>query len=145
MAFIPIAERFNLMTQIDSWVIRNTFKHLNKVKVNLKKVGFCFALDDFGTGMSSFSYLKNLPVDYLKIDGEFIKDIINSTVDSTMVDSINRIGKSMGMKTIAEFVENNETIEHLKKLNIDFAQGYGIFKPALLTIEENEISQVAEN
>ncbi|MDH5547402.1 MAG: EAL domain-containing protein [Gammaproteobacteria bacterium] len=95
----------------------------------LKDEGFQFALDDFGAGMSSFTYLKHLPVNYLKIDGEFIRDIKNNSVDKTLVDSIHRIASAMGIKTIAEFVECQETLELLRELGIDFAQGFVIAKP----------------
>ena len=95
----------------------------------LKSRGFLFSLDDFGAGFSSFAYLKNLPVDYLKIDGQFVKNIHNNTIDRAMVKSINEIGKLMGKITIAEFVENREIMEVLEELNIDFAQGYFLSRP----------------
>ena len=95
----------------------------------LKKIGCQFALDDFGSGLSSFGYLKNLPVDYLKIDGMFVKDIVDDPIDHAMVKSINDIGHIMGMKTIAEFVENNEIERMLAKIGVDYAQGYGIEMP----------------
>lgn len=98
---------------------------------NMRELGISFALDDFGTGLSSFAYLKNLPVDYVKIDGIFVKDIAKSDVDTAMVKSINEIGHVMGKKTIAEFVEDKDAIEKLKQLGVDFAQGYGIAKPEL--------------
>lgn len=95
----------------------------------LKRKGCVFALDDFGSGMSSFGYLKNLPVDYLKIDGMFVKDIVHDKVSMAMVASINEVGHVMGKLTIAEFVENDEILECLTKMGVDFAQGYGISKP----------------
>jgi diguanylate cyclase (GGDEF)-like protein/PAS domain S-box-containing protein len=95
----------------------------------LKTIGFSFALDDFGSGLSSFGYLKTLPVDYLKIDGMFVKDIINDPIDRAMVESINNIGHIMGMKTIAEFVENDEIRAVLDDIGVDYVQGYGIGKP----------------
>lgn len=99
---------------------------------NLKEIGCKFALDDFGSGLSSFSYLKSLPVDYLKIDGIFVKDMINDPIDAAMVESINQVGHIMGIKTIAEFVENAEIMDMLSVLGIDYAQGYHIDKPTPL-------------
>ncbi|GMR20349.1 MAG: hypothetical protein BMS9Abin36_0944 [Gammaproteobacteria bacterium] len=194
-AFIPAAERYNLMTAIDKWVIENLFTKLaaflevhlkedlpticinlsgsslsekefltyirikfKKTKVppasicfeitetaaianltnarhfidDLKQLGCRFSLDDFGSGLSSFAYLKNLPVNYLKIDGVFVKDIDNDPVDYAMVKSINEIGHVSGMLTIAEFVENDAILAKVKKISVDFAQGYGIGKPLLL-------------
>ncbi len=189
-AFLPAAERYDLMAELDRWVIRSTFKWLaekiaqsNKVdfcsinlsgqsigdkklyqfiieqqqryQVNpeiicfevtesaavthleqavnfmnqLKDHGFLFALDDFGTGMSSFAYLKNLPVDFLKIDGSFVKDILDDPIDRAMVKSINEIGHIMGLKTIAEYVENKAIQTELFHMEVDYLQGYGIAKP----------------
>ncbi|MGH8548299.1 MAG: EAL domain-containing protein [Methylococcales bacterium] len=189
-AFLPAAERYNLISNLDRWVIKQTLsllsqnqKFLNGIhsfSVNLsgqsiadesfletvldqfretkipgnkicfeitetaaisnlgkadqfisrfKKLGCTFALDDFGSGVSSFGYLKNLPVDYLKIDGMFVRDIVNDPIDYAMVKAINEIGKVMGMQTIAEFVENDEIKGMLKAIGVDYAQGYGIGKP----------------
>lgn len=100
----------------------------------LKKMGCRFALDDFGSGLSSFIYLKNLPVDYLKIDGSFVKGMVEDPMDRAMVESINQIGQLMGLKTIAEFAENKAIIAELKALRIDFVQGYGIHRPEPLIL-----------
>lgn len=189
-AFMPAAERYNLMPFIDRWVVRNLFQwmaqHRERVEqwglisVNLsgltlgdedfpaflreqfeqhaighdkicfeitetiavtnlsstlafmdefRGIGCRFSLDDFGSGFSSYGYLKNLPVDYLKIDGTFVKDIETDAIDHAMVESINRIGHVMGKKTIAEFVENDAILELLRRIGVDYAQGYGISQP----------------
>jgi len=190
-AFIPSAERFGLMQEIDQWVVKNTLAWLGdhcrknpdqvetcavnlsgqslgderclsaikqylkdygvppeqvcfeitetaavtnlntatKFIKDLKSLGCEFALDDFGSGLSSFGYLKNLPVDYLKIDGAFIKDLDTNSVDYAMVESINSIGHVMGLKTIAEFVENEAILEKLEQMGVDYAQGYHISHP----------------
>jgi len=191
MAFIPAAERFDLMPAIDRWVIRNVFSFCERsgrgdviYAVNLsgaslsdaglmeflreqfdhykvmpgniafevtetaaisnlseaihfisefKARGCSFSLDDFGSGLSSFAYLKNLPVDYLKIDGGFIRGIIDNPIDCAMVESINHIGHVMEIKTIAEFVENDEIYKCVKDLGIDYAQGYNMAKPRPLS------------
>lgn len=98
----------------------------------LKALGCRFALDDFGSGLSSFGYLKKLPVDYLKIDGIFIRDLVNNEVDQAMVASINNIAHIMGLKTVAEFVENEATRALLQETGIDYAQGYLISRPSPL-------------
>lgn len=188
-AFIPAAERYDLMTSIDKWVVKNALSwmgsnnqadilsiNLSGASINnqefldtikeqiehyevnpslvcfevtetaaindmvkakhfideLKQLGCKFSLDDFGSGLSSFGYLKALPVDYLKIDGMFVRDIVHDKFDQAMVESINSIGQLMGLKTIAEFVENEEIIKKLKRIGVDYVQGYHIGKPAPL-------------
>jgi diguanylate cyclase (GGDEF)-like protein/PAS domain S-box-containing protein len=95
----------------------------------LKSRGCQFALDDFGSGLSSFAYLKNLPVDFLKIDGLFVKDIARDPLDLALVKSINDIGHVMGKKTIAEFVENKAVLEKIQAIGVDYGQGFGIGRP----------------
>lgn len=189
-AFLPAAERYNLIEKLDTWVIENAFrlmashlefsKSIDFLSINLsgpsltnrhflefitsqlrasgvdaskvcfevtetvaisnlnaaitfisvlKQIGCRFALDDFGSGLSSFGYLKNLPVNYLKIDGMFVKDIADDPIDHAMVKSINDIGHVMGMKTVAEFVENDIIRDMLAELGIDYGQGYGLGRP----------------
>jgi diguanylate cyclase (GGDEF)-like protein/PAS domain S-box-containing protein len=101
----------------------------------LKGMGCRFALDDFGTGMSSFAYLKYLPVDYLKIAGIFIEDMVDDPMDYAIVEAINRISHILGMQTVAESVENAETLARLKALGVDYAQGYFIAQPEALDSE----------
>ena len=187
--FIPAAERYGLMGDIDRWVVTNTLQQMHEnanydgvisVTINLsgqsltdtslagfvtgqlqkysinparicfeitetaairnlalartfiadmKEVGCTFALDDFGSGLSSFGYLKHFDIDYLKIDGCFVRDIATDPTDRIMVTSINQIGKSLGITTIAEFVENDAIIRELHAIGVDLLQGYGIGKP----------------
>ena len=95
----------------------------------LKDLGCKFALDDFGTGLSSFGYLKHFPVDFLKIDGSFVKEMLHDPIDREMVRSINEIGHLTGKQTIAEFAENQDIITMLQSMGVDYAQGYGVSEP----------------
>jgi diguanylate cyclase (GGDEF)-like protein/PAS domain S-box-containing protein len=106
-----------------------SFSQANRFIQALKELGCRFALDDFGTGLSSFGYLKHFPVDYLKIDGSFVKEILHDPIDREMVRSINEIGHLTGKHTIAEFAENQEIINMLRSLGVDYAQGYGVSQP----------------
>ncbi|MFK5950559.1 MAG: EAL domain-containing protein [Methylococcales bacterium] len=191
-AFLPAAERFNLIGSVDTWVIENVFKKLEALRATNKYPGnlilsinlsgssmanidllkrisylldesdfpaenFCFevtetaaianlkqatmflsslrdkgckvALDDFGSGLSSFAYLKELPIDYLKIDGLFVKDIAVDNIDKAFVEAINQIAQVMNLETIAEFVENDEIMQILTEIGVNYVQGYGIHKP----------------
>ena len=110
--------------------------HLNRAQEfihTLKARGCRFALDDFGSGLSSFGYLKNLPVDFLKIDGTFIRDILTDPTDFALVESINQIGHVMGVKTIAEYVEDERIRALLTRIGVDYVQGYGVARPAPLS------------
>ena len=100
----------------------------------LKKHGCQFALDDFGSGLSSFAYLKNLPVDYLKIDGSFVKDVSRDEIDRAMVESIQQIGEVMKLRTIAEHVEDKETLIVLQEIGVDYVQGYYLGRPEALEV-----------
>jgi EAL domain-containing protein (putative c-di-GMP-specific phosphodiesterase class I) len=116
-----------------------SYSQANRFIEALKKENGCkFALDDFGTGLSSFGYLKHFPVDFLKIDGSFVKEILRDPIDREMVRSINEIGHLTGKLTIAEFAENPEIINMLRNLGVDYAQGYGVASP-------QRISKIAVN
>ncbi|MEY2683633.1 MAG: hypothetical protein RJA09_777 [Pseudomonadota bacterium] len=111
--------------------VANLSKVVHFIK-EVKQLGCLFALDDFGSGLSSFAYLKNLPVDFLKIDGSFIKDIENDPIDLAMVQAINAIGHVMGLKTIAEYVYNEATLQRVQDIGVDFGQGYLLGEPVPL-------------
>ncbi len=106
-----------------------SYSQANRFIHALKELGCLFALDDFGTGLSSFGYLKHFPVDFLKIDGSFVKEILHDPIDREMVRSINEIGHLTGKRTIAEFAENVEIINMLTRMGIDYAQGFGVAEP----------------
>lgn len=95
----------------------------------LKSMGCKFALDDFGSGLSSFAYLKTLPVDYLKIDGFFVKNVASNPIDHAMVKSIHEIARVMGKQTIAEYADDESVLEALRDIGVDYAQGYGVREP----------------
>jgi EAL domain-containing protein (putative c-di-GMP-specific phosphodiesterase class I) len=107
-----------------------SFAQANRFIQALKQLGCQFSLDDFGTGMSSFGYLKSFPVNYLKIDGGFVRGILSDPIDREMVRSINEIGHLTGKKVIAEYAENAEIINALRDMGIDYAQGYGVAQPS---------------
>ncbi len=92
----------------------------------MKQLGCRFSLDDFGSGFSSFGYLKALPVDYLKIDGVFVRGIAHNAINRAMVKAINEVGHVMGLKTVAEYVEDEATLGVVRELGIDYAQGYAV-------------------
>ncbi|HQT27119.1 MAG TPA: EAL domain-containing protein, partial [Burkholderiales bacterium] len=100
----------------------------------IRSMGCHFALDDFGSGMSSFSYLKAIPVDYLKIDGSFVRGIAGDAMDHAIVEAINRIGHVAGLQTVAEFVESQEILDALETVGVDYAQGYHIHRPESLQV-----------
>ncbi len=197
--FIPIAEKYNVMTEIDRWVFSHVLDwveqhqleyetphllinlsglsfineefldfvveqlitrdinpknlafeitetaavdNLDKANVFIDRVralGCQFALDDFGSGFSTFAYLKSLPIDYLKIDGSLVKDLATDRIDREMVKAINQIGHTVGAKTIAEFVEDQDTLEILRDFGVDYAQGYGLSKPQALSELEKDL------
>ena len=110
-----------------------SFSQANRFIKSLKELGCKFSLDDFGTGLSSFGYLKHFPVDYLKIDGSFVRGILTDPIDREMVRSINEIGHLTGKLVIAEFAENQEIIQTLASLGVDYAQGWGVAQPSRLS------------
>lgn len=119
MICFEITETMAIVKMTDALVFIEEFKRL----------GCTFALDDFGTGFSSYSYLKNLPIDFVKIDGNFIRDILHDPIDLAMVTSIKEVAEAMSIKTVAEFVENKETLVQLGKMGVDYAQGYCVAEP----------------
>jgi EAL domain-containing protein (putative c-di-GMP-specific phosphodiesterase class I) len=95
----------------------------------VRELGCRVALDDFGSGLSSFRYLKEIRPDFLKIDGSFVREITHNSTDHSMVEAINRVGKTIGIRTVAEFVEDEATLQALRRIGVDLAQGYGLHRP----------------
>jgi len=122
-----------LCFEITEQVAVEDIELVNSFIARLKELGSSFSLDDFGTGMSSYGFLKTLDVDYLKIDGIFVKNIANDEVAKAMVQSISQVGHTMNLKVIAEYVENAEIVEILQEMGVDYGQGYHISKPKPLT------------
>jgi len=121
----------NICFEITETAVIANLSYAIEFITEMKTIGCKFALDDFGSGLSSFSYLKKLPVDYIKIDGEFVRDILNDPMDRAIVSSINNIGHEMGLQTVAEYAEDLKIIEVLREIGVDYIQGYGIHKPQL--------------
>ncbi|WP_263832958.1 bifunctional diguanylate cyclase/phosphodiesterase [Sulfurospirillum oryzae] len=118
----------------------SNFKRVTQFINHFKALGCKFSLDDFGTGLSSFAYLKNFRVDYLKIDGSFVRSILEDPIDKVMVESIAQISTLLHLKTVAEYVENEAILDVLKTMNIDYGQGYGIQKPFFIEKLLEELS-----
>lgn len=118
--------------EITETVAIHNLERVSALIHELKALGFLFALDDFGSGMSSFSYLKSLPVDFLKIDGSLVLGIADCKTDFCMVEAIHKIAQEMGIKTIAEFVKNKSIMDKLQDIGVDYAQGFGIHQPEFL-------------
>lgn len=136
LATYPIAPQ-NICFEITETVAISNLHIVAQFIRELKELGCLFALDDFGSGMSSLAYLKTLPVDYLKIDGSFVRNIVNDPIDCATVECFSKISNVMNIKTIAEFVENQQIVTKLQELGIDYAQGYGIGKPLPLCFGDN--------
>jgi len=135
----------NIYFEITETAAIKNFQNCTTFMNNIHSIGVQFALDDFGSGLSSFSYLKKLSIDYLKIDGSLVKDIVSSRLDQTMVASIANIANVLNVKTIAEYVENDSILEVLGDMNIDYAQGYGIMKPQSLELELQNLIACSQN
>lgn len=125
----------NICFEITENVALADLQHVMKFMQTLKELGCHFSMDDFGSGLSSFGFLKNIPLDFLKIDGRLVKGIHSDPVDRAMVEAINHIGHIMGLKTIAEWVENKQTLKLLEEIGVDYVQGYGLAKPYMLHSE----------
>ena len=123
-----------LVFEITETAVIANLCNASKLIYTLREMGCRFALDDFGVGLSSFGYLKNLAVDYLKLDGCFVKNMVSDNIDHAMVQAINQIGHTMDIKTIAEFVEDEATLEAVRSVGVDYAQGYVIAKPMPIEI-----------
>ena len=137
-------EPTNLYFEITETAAIKNFQNCISFMNKIHSLGVQFALDDFGSGLSSFSYLKNLSIDYLKIDGSLIKDIVSSRLDQVMVSSIAGIAKELNVKTIAEYVENESILHVLMKMDIDFAQGYEIMKPKPVALVLKSLAEYSQ-
>lgn len=122
--------------EITESIAVNDLGHAASFMAELKKLGFRFALDDFGSGVSSFSYLKALPVDYIKIDGGLVREVAQSALDRRIIESIAYVAREMGVKTIAEYVESQAICDCLAAIGIDYLQGYSIHCPAPLELRD---------
>lgn len=114
--------------------LSNAVEFINKIRAD----GCFFALDDFGSGVSSFAYLRTIPVDFIKIDGTFITHLEEQPMDRAIVESINHIGHIAGKQTIAEFVENERTLQQLREIGVDYVQGFGLERPTPVYVEEDQ-------
>ncbi len=123
-----------LVFEITETAVIENLCNASKLISTLREMGCRFALDDFGVGLSSFGYLKNLAVDYLKLDGCFVKNMVVDNIDQSMVKAINQIGHTMGIKTIAEYVEDEATLDAVRNVGVDYAQGFIIAKPIPIEI-----------
>jgi len=122
-------DRSRICFEITETAVVADLSNASKFVDDIHALGCKVALDDFGSGMASFQYLRSMQFDYLKIDGSFIRDLADSPVDQALTDAINRLARTLGIQTIAEYVENERIVEWVKKLKIDFLQGYGVHKP----------------
>lgn len=119
----------------------NNIDQANNLIDSLKQVGCLFALDDFGSGLSSLNYLKNLHIDFLKIDGEFIRDITVDNVDRVMVESVVQMSKALNLPTIAEWVETEDILKLITDMGVDYAQGYYVHKPTIIEQPKSRIKK----
>ncbi len=133
-----------LNLEITETAVVSNLSNATRLIESLRQLGVKFSLDDFGTGMSSFGYLRDLPIDYLKIDGSFVRHIVDDRISYAMVESIHNIGHIMGLSTVAEFVENNLITEKLKSIGIDYGQGYALNMPAPILEQLEQFSRSVE-
>ena len=130
----------NICFEITETVAVTNLSFLTDLMRKFQALGCSFSLDDFGSGFSSYGYLKNLPVNYIKIDGAFVLNIVEDKVNSVMVRSINDVAKALNMKTVAEFAENEQIVETLKEIGVDYMQGYQIHRPEKMCGAQNTSS-----